>query len=250
MADRDLTFSGTQVPLIVKHNLDCPTYVDILDASDNIVVHNGIIMVDTAFATDFKSFTALVNKYPALDGMVLNMNTGELRLYTAGEYIDPLFDSVAVSQSCDYNISTTLNPVHGVGNRLPQDLKQSTVKYEGNIEKSYSAVNKVASPDGVTPNPIGFVGIEGIIDYLSSTQNKREGYTPYFMIIFYARDHSTNGTITGNTTIFPCAKFENVNPKNTADGIFNETIKFQSLDMIHAPRDTYQEVKYDLDEGQ
>ena len=257
-----LTQAGFEIPIFIKKNGDCITFADTtitVGTTTYTVIHNGIIRVSAAFtATNYISFAALVAAFKPLTAIVQNIDTGEIRYYLASNdadvYIDPLYDCVAVCQDFNWRATRQVTQIKEVANPECAELKEGVAMYEGTISKAWSGRWKTAytgSPEAPTAvsatsrivAPIGMTGIEAILDRYGSTTQQKDGYSPYFCVIIYARDNSTLASLRANPMIFPCCKFEDCDGKSEADGVYYESLKFKSVDMMHGPRDTYQAYK-------
>jgi hypothetical protein len=250
--------AGFEVPIFIKKNLNCVTHQDTYDDiyQTNIVLHNGIVQVGYGFAAPYTSFATFCAANNNIQAVVANVNTGEVRYYdgTQGtdplKYIDPIHDSVGLVDDVSIEITRPVTVIHEVGSPVPADLKETVATYKVTLNKMYSnrwrTVYTNYHPADVTKtdtivNPIGLTGIEGVINVFSPTSQHRDGYSPWFLVIIYARDNSdaTAGKY-AHPIILPCCKFESVNPKAVKDGIYTEQIKITALDMIHLPADHYQ----------
>ena len=256
--------SDTETFVVIKRNTQCMTYGFTRDSEDNIVQNNGVIIISTDYEEPYDSFAHLID--PAHGGVaamvayVVNLDTGEVRYYDGTQtlvtdFIDPKYDSVGFIKAGDFSINRTVESIPEIGSTEPVDLKQTNVTYDINIEKMYSGRWKTAyataalsyeKPAAVTTstkivNPIGFTGIQAMLDQFNSTDAGESGHTPYFMIIFYGRDASDSTNRRAMTDIFVCCRMgDTVQPKIAVGGTYVENMKFKASRHIHAPRDVYQ----------
>lgn len=257
----EIAQSGFECPIIIKRNNNCVTYADVTDdgtPAGNIVIHNGFIFISANYAPPFNSWANIIAADPNLVAFICNRDVGVIRLYDGTQvdednYIDPLYDATGLVTHWEAALTRPVKTQHEVGNAMPADLRETVATFTGSIDKLYSSrwrTEYSGDPEGpaaVTPltgikNPIGFTGIEALIDPLGPTQSDREGYSGYYTVILMARDNSDVASgQRGNPVIFPCCKFSDVNLKVDADGVYAENLKFTALDMVHVLRDVYQD---------
>ena len=266
----DMTYSGWETPIFIKVNAACVEYEDVIDAGGNPIQCNGLRMISVAFTAPNTSFAAFITAYPTAVAVVLSMDTGELRYYdgtqagVATVYIDILADSTGFVSNWEAVQSRAVTSIPEIGSPLPADIKQGVVKYNGRIEKFWSTRYKTTyvaeagvvpehptavNTSSVAPNLVGFTGWEAIMDAVSATQSRRDGYTPWFMIVAYCRDHSEAATNRGLPIVFPCCRFGgDLSVKSSTDGQCIENLTFEALRAIKAPRDFHQTYTFDLNE--
>jgi hypothetical protein len=192
----------------------------------------------------------------ALVGLVVDADTGELRFYNnpggvVTAFIDPRSDSIGmINGEVNYNVNRDLTSIPAAGQAQPGDIREGKVEYDVTINKVFTARWKTDYtanvPDAVVatdldPNMLGANFLEAIIDPSSETESIAQGFSPWFLVIVYARKMLRNGTIIGDTTIFPCCKFGDTNSfKYVADGIYTGSLKCKAMGMHHFPKDDYQ----------
>ena len=220
------SYASWQTHVIIRRNVagpaqstfstGCPVRNPTVDASDRVTSLNGIIFVGLRYGVgnNHYSFTTLLAAYPALVGIVINIDTGELREYIGDAAGDPDVcfsgEQIGFAKFRDSRWVTDREVEQNaeLGEMYVADLKAQIYKHEIRGRKIYCDKKKLAAldKDSLVFNQEGMTGT-GLVERDTLEKLVQSDLQDYYIVILYTKNKSADSDNVARCEISPCTKF-------------------------------------------